>query len=783
MADFEAVRKARQEELEVKRKRLEEMRKQKSEREAKAAAAPVPTVVILEDEDKRAEVDSLVSSLLAEKKAPKGGGSSPAKSSSSTTKDSPQSQQQNQQQQQQEVKVMPVIRRPLTTVFGQTPVYMLPAVRESYDKECQTEDDFTGFGSLCLQLEGGGGDGEEKNYKDEHDPSPSSPNKQTYRRRASSGAGDVAASASPASPSKKGEVSSEGSDLRGGDETGGILVPASSRILSQEEQRGILAREDFKQFLGFSSKIVERALSQGGSVDILRDYKMGVGGRSIRSSVAMAVVLGMVGGGEEWLRGRPVMDIKVSPHYPELFLVAYGSKTGASSSSSSSSLSASSSSLSSSAVTADYDSAGAVCVWSTALLSRPEFKFFASSPVVSALFHPQEEHLLVGGCYNGQVVLWDMRSKEFTVQRSSLTGKGHKHPIYGMCVNNLSASTELVTASTDGTVCHWDITRLVEPSLVVSMRVPTLYGEATSTGSSDSAGNLSDLATGGTGSSSTHSPSISALVFGHASDATRDILVSSGTGFIYKTSLPIRNTQVIEQINAHSGPITSMHLHPSTNKLHRNLLLTSSLDWSVKLWNLHAPTAPPSSSSFGGSTSSSSTSSGSRNLSSSSTPSSSSSFSLKPLLEFRNASYEYVCDVQWSPFNPSLFCTITSGGSVVLWNISKSISEPVDVIVIGQEGEGDNKAGGEGIAGGGGGVAAALNKVAWSTDGRSILVGDSRGGIHIVSVKEEVAVAGSGDEGRFSLALFKSDNEDSDKGAAVAEEAEQAEEEEDVFEE
>ena len=85
-------------------------------------------------------------------------------------------------------------------------------------------------------------------------------------------------------------------------------------------------------------------------------------------------------------------------------------------------------------------------------------------------------------------------------------------------------------------------------------------------------------------------------------------------------------------------------MHPSRNSKYSNLVLTSSLDWTVKLWNLDDFT--------------------------------------KPLLEFSSSSYDYVCDVQWSLINPAVFVTLTSGGKVSLWNLSRSTSEPVDVLII-----------------------------------------------------------------------------------------------------
>lgn len=53
-----------------------------------------------------------------------------------------------------------------------------------------------------------------------------------------------------------------------------------------------------------------------------------------------------------------------------------------------------------------------------------------------------------------------------------------------------------------------------------------------------------------------------------------------------------------------------------------------------------------------------------------------------PIYEFFTPSYDYVCDTQWSPVNPAIFVTITSGGTLSLWNLAKSTMEPVDTFTV-----------------------------------------------------------------------------------------------------
>jgi dynein intermediate chain len=176
---------------------------------------------------------------------------------------------------------------------------------------------------------------------------------------------------------------------------------------------------------------------------------------------------------------------------------------------------------------------------------------------------------------------------------------------------------------------------------------------------------------------------------------SREGVVGTGTGQLFRFPMPFTGASVAASVEAHSGLVTAMHLHPSSSRVCRNLLLTASLDWTTKLWNMSSSSAP--------------------------------------LLEFRTQTYDYVCDVAWSPTHPAVFATICTSGSLFLWNLSKSTSEPWESLSL---------RGGRG----------ALNKLTWSRDGRLLLVGDCAGSVCVVTLSTPIVPEG-GDEGRFELAV------------------------------
>lgn len=461
------------------------------------------------------------------------------------------------------------------------------------------------------------------------------------------------------------------------------------KTVSRQDYLKTVSNSKFASFLSRSSLLVERALDQTDSMDIIRDFTSKSELKSKSKTFNTFIPYE-----EDALKSRPIMDLKWSELIPEIFLVAYGEKTEKPR-------------YSGGLTDEQKDSPGLVCVWSKDLHSRPEYKFTASSPVMSAVFHSTEQHIIIGGCYSGQILLWDMRKNAFPVQRSSMSGKGHKHPVYAIAMMNAAVSSELVSVSTDGMLCHWDASRMEEPLITVFLNYPSpqsLLPGHFDLGDADSRGPLN----------------VCSMAF-EQTETTTNILFGTGSGQVYKSNLPYRaSNPPINELSAHLGLVTAIQPHCSKIKNHKCLLLTSSLDWSVKLWNLNNMQTP--------------------------------------ILEFFTPDYDYVCDVQWSPANFAIFSTITSGGRLTLWNVSKSTTSPLDEIHVTEQThteEKDNRtAAAPSVAGHRKQAAvAALTKSVWSKDGLSVLVGDSMGKVHCIAINKSQVESTTSEEEAFEAAI------------------------------
>jgi WD40 repeat protein len=349
-------------------------------------------------------------------------------------------------------------RRNLTLSKCLGSIHILPAVKETYDKECQTDEAEDSYDAEDIR---------------------ETPKRGSDTRIQGSGfsgsIGRVPIGSPPSSPKKEVHGSPFPIDFQS--------PKPISRLLSLDDQSIVYASKEFQHFIESSSKIVERSLAQRNSqIDILRDYKIE---GSVRNALKNKILSSETTFEDESVKLRPVMDLQCSPHFSELFLASYGTKNTQKNTKNVAVIGINN--LGVNSEREGDETPGMVAVWSLATPARPEFRFSASSPVLTARFHPQDPHLVFGGCYNGQILLWDMRMKSLPVQRSSMSGRGHRHPVYAMSITGIGATMECVTVSTDGMVCHWDPTRLNEPTNISMLsHTPQGFSKTMNTLSGDS---------------------------------------------------------------------------------------------------------------------------------------------------------------------------------------------------------------------------------------------------------------------------------------------------------
>ncbi|KAK6541072.1 hypothetical protein TWF694_008449 [Orbilia ellipsospora] len=426
------------------------------------------------------------------------------------------------------------------------------------------------------------------------------------------------------------------------------------RELDDTEKVQITSTEEFADFIERSTKVMERALDQ--DYDILADYGLGhtgadedSSGRKIKETIQFY--------SERWSKKRIVSDIHFSPKFPELVLASYTKNP-----------------------TAPHDPNGLVQVWNVHLHDRPEYIFHAQSDVLTARFSPYHPNLIVGGAYSGQVLIWDTRAKAQSVLRSPLTGSGHSHPVYSVQVVGTQNANNIVSCSTDGLVCGWSMDMLANPLEVLELTSP-------------SPGRNDDLAP-------------TCMAFPH-SDPTY-FLVGTEEGGIFPCHRYDRagaKAGVEPRISyrGHAAPIMSIDFHPVKGPVDfGDLVLSASLDWSVKLWKARPPAATATAVVPGAQPQ-----------------------VATPLMDFPREDVVY--DAKWSPVKPGVFGLVDGAGSLEVWDLTVDAEVPV------AKTQPTVRAGATSL------LTRSLNKLAWEeVDGRRIAVGGLDSVITIFEVGNEL---------------------------------------------
>ena len=388
----------------------------------------------------------------------------------------------------------------------------------------------------------------------------------------------------------------------------------------------VVEMPEFTEFFRKSMKLVEWALDQ--EFDVCESFH----GHDIGATLDTHSRLKLVSTIKDDLGDhRCIGSLQFSPAHQDVFLASYtlaGGDTG-------------------------QHPRGVVKIWNLAGLDKPLHTLICQSSVTAATFAEAESNLILGGLYSGQLVVWDLRAKSAPVQRTPLVPEAHNQPISSITLyTTMQGVHQVASMSSEGKICVWSPNMLHKP----------LYVSEAKYGSKETA------------CTSMTVPSPDTEVF-H---------VGMEDGMILEACLKPNKGEEVEEvvIPAHTGPVTALDMHNSAEtegfaEGAGGLLLSASVDWTVKLWH-------PASRSV-------------------------------PLLTFEN--YEdYVYAVKWSPSHPATFAVGDGDGHLDVWDILNSTENP---FIRHKVGEG------------------AVNQVAWSLHGARLAAGTSRGEISIFQLEQD----------------------------------------------
>ncbi|XP_034670966.1 cytoplasmic dynein 1 intermediate chain isoform X24 [Drosophila subobscura] len=411
--------------------------------------------------------------------------------------------------------------------------------------------------------------------------------------------------------------------------------------LSEEQKQMIILSEDFQRFVVRAGRVIERALSE--NVDIYMDY-IGAGDseetNDERSHARLS--LNRVFYDERWSKNRCITSMDWSTHFPELVVASYHNNEE---------------SLN--------EPDGVVMVWNTKFKKRtPEDVFHCQSAVMSTCFAKFNPNLILGGTYSGQIVLWDNRVQKRTpIQRTPLSAAAHTHPVYCLQMVGTQNAHNVISISSDGKLCSWSLDMLSQPQDTLELQ-------------------------------QRQSKAIAITSMAFPANEINSLVMGSEDGYVYSASRHGLRSGVNEVYERHLGPITGISTH--YNQLSPDfghLFLTSSIDWTIKLWSLK---------------------------------------DTKPLYSFEDNS-DYVMDVAWSPIHPALFAAVDGSGRLDLWNLNQDTEVPTASIVVGG--------------------APALNRVSWTPSGLHVCIGDEAGKLYVYDVAEHLAQPSRDEWSRFNAHL------------------------------
>ncbi|KAF0715155.1 hypothetical protein AaE_011396 [Aphanomyces astaci] len=342
--------------------------------------------------------------------------------------------------------------------------------------------------------------------------------------------------------------------------------------------------------MGKILRVIERMVNQNAEDEIFQDFKYWEDASdAFRDGEGSLLPLWRFS--SERAKKKQVTAVCWNPCFSDLFAVGYGS----------------------------YDflkqGSGLVCCYSLKNTSHPEFIFATESGVTCLDFHPQQPALLAVGCYDGTVMVYDVRNKiNRPIYTSTIKTGKHTDPVWQVNWQEEDLAKELnfFSISSDGRVANWIMSKnelKMEPVMQLKL-VNTAKDDPEET-------SLSGLAGG--------------CCFDFNRFSEHLFVVGTEEGKIHKCSKAYSG-QYLENYTGHHMAVYAVRWNP----FHERCFLSCSADWTVKLWDHSIP---------------------------------------EPIMSFDLGNS--VGDVAWAPYSSTVFAAVTSDGKVHVFDLAENKNEPL----------------------------------------------------------------------------------------------------------
>ncbi|XP_029636674.1 dynein intermediate chain 3, ciliary-like isoform X1 [Octopus sinensis] len=102
-------------------------------------------------------------------------------------------------------------------------------------------------------------------------------------------------------------------------------------------------------------------------------------------------------------------------------------------------------------------------IWSIENTNKPEMSLHPPSSLVCIEYNPKDCHIILGGCFNGQLGYWDTRKGPTPVEMTPVP-MSHREPVHKAIWIQSKTGNEFFSASSDGKILWWDNRKMSEPT-------------------------------------------------------------------------------------------------------------------------------------------------------------------------------------------------------------------------------------------------------------------------------------------------------------------------------